>query len=245
MGKSRKKLALVGYGRMGRLVAELAPEYDFEVVLKLDEFNNANGEGMTPENFAGVDAAIDFSIPAAAAGNALRLAEMQTPAAVGTTGWLDELERVRAAVERHGAALVYGANFSVGVNAFYRIVEAAARALAAQQDYDAFLYEMHHKFKADAPSGTALRLLDAMREAGYARKVDVASNRAGRVPGIHEVGFDSAADTIRVTHTARSRVGFARGALQAARWIMGRKGLYEFSQIWDKLGESAERPHGG
>ena len=235
MSEAKKKLALVGYGRMGRLVEQLAPEYGFEAVLRLDEFNNEKCAGMTQENFAGVDAAIDFSVPSAAADNAVRLAELRTPAAVGATGWLDQLERVRAAVERHDAALIYGANFSVGVNAFYRIVEAAARTLAAQQDYDAFLYEAHHKFKADAPSGTALRLLEAMRGAGYDRKVDVACNRVGRVPGIHEIGFDSEADTIHVTHTARSRVGFARGALQAARWIMDRKGLYEFSQVWDKL----------
>ena len=235
MNEPKKKLALIGYGRMGRLVGELAPEHGFAVVLKLDEFNNENGVGMTAENFAGVDVAVDFSIPSVVADNAVRLAEMQTPVAIGATGWLDELDRVRAAVERHDAALVYGANFSVGVNAFYRIVEAAAKALAGQEEYDAFLYEAHHKFKVDAPSGTALRLLDAMREAGYARAVDVASNRVGHVPGTHEIGFDSAADTIRVTHAARSRVGFARGALKAARWIMGRKGLYEFSKIWDRL----------
>ncbi len=235
MNEPKKKLALIGYGRMGRLVEELAPEHSFEVALKLDEFNNENGAGMTAENFAGVDVAVDFSIPSVVADNAVRLAEMRTPAAIGTTGWLNELGRVRAAVERHDAALVYGANFSVGVNAFYRIVAAAAQALAAQEEYDAFLYEAHHKFKVDAPSGTALRLLDAMREAGYARAVDVASNRVGHVPGIHEIGFDSEADTIRVTHAARSRVGFARGALKAARWIMGRKGLYEFSKIWDRL----------
>lgn len=235
MRKPNKKLALTGYGRMGRLVEELAAEYDFEVVLKLDEFNNKNGAGMTAQNFKGVDAAIDFSIPSVVADNAVRLAEMQVPAAIGTTGWLHELDRVRAAVERYDAALVYGANFSVGVNAFYRIVEAAAQALAGQQDYDAFLYEAHHKRKVDAPSGTALRLLDAMRDAGYEKKVDVAANRAGHIPGIHEIGFDSEADTIRVTHTARSRVGFARGALQAARWIMDRKGLHEFSKIWDRL----------
>ncbi len=235
MNESKKKLVLVGYGRMGRLVEELAAEHGFDVVLKLDEFNNENGAGMTAENFAGVDAAIDFSIPSVVVGNAVRLAEMQTPAAIGTTGWLDELDRVRAAVDRHDAALVYGANFSVGVNAFYRIVEAAAEALAGQEDYDAFLYEAHHKFKVDTPSGTALRLLDAMREAGYERTVDVAANRVGRVPGIHEIGFDSEADTIRVMHTARSRVGFARGALKAARWIMDRKGLHEFSKIWDRI----------
>jgi len=229
------KLALVGYGRMGRLVEELAPAHGFEVALRLDEFNNQAAAGITRENFDGVDVAIDFSIPDAVADNAVRIAELGVPLAIGTTGWLDQLDRVRAVVERHGAALVYGANFSIGVNAFYRVVGAAARAFAAQGDYDAFLYEAHHKYKKDAPSGTALRLLDVVREAGYARSVDVATQRSGQFPGIHEIGFDSAADTIRVSHTARNREGFASGSLKAARWIMGQRGIYEFSQVWDRL----------
>lgn len=235
MSSPANRLALVGYGRMGRLVEELAPAHGFEVVLKLDEFNNQRAAGVTSENFAGVDVAIDFSMPDVVAENAVRIAELGVPLAIGTTGWLDQLDRVRAAVERHGAALVYGANFSIGVNAFYRIVAAAAQAFAAQPDYDAFLYEAHHKYKKDAPSGTALRLLDAMQEAGYARQIDVATQRSGQFPGIHEIGFDSAADTIRVSHTARSRVGFASGALKAARWIMGQRGVHEFSQVWDRL----------
>jgi len=229
------KLALVGYGRMGRLVEELAPAHGFEVALRLDEFNNQAAAGITRENFDGVDVAIDFSIPDAVADNAVRIAELGVPLAIGTTGWLDQLDRVRAVVERHGGAVVYGANFSIGVNAFYRVVGAAARAFAAQGDYDAFLYEAHHKYKQDAPSGTALRLLDVVQEAGYARSVDVATQRSGQFPGIHEIGFDSAADTIRVSHTARNREGFASGSLKAARWIMGQRGVYEFSQVWDRL----------
>ncbi len=235
MSSPASKLALVGYGRMGRLVEELAPAHGFEVALRLDEFNNQAAAGITRENFDGVDVAIDFSIPDAVADNAVRIAELGVPLAIGTTGWLDQLDRVRAVVERHGGAVVYGANFSIGVNAFYRVVGAAARAFAAQGDYDAFLYEAHHKYKQDAPSGTALRLLDVVQEAGYARSVDVATQRSGQFPGIHEIGFDSAADTIRVSHTARNREGFASGSLKAARWIMGQRGVYEFSQVWDRL----------
>lgn len=234
--RAASRLALVGYGRMGRLVEELAPSHGFEVGLRLDEFNNDDGEALTEANFSAIDVAVDFSIPGVVADNAVRLAELGVPLAIGTTGWLDELDRVRAAVERHDAAIVYGANFSIGVNAFYRIVEAASRALAAQEDYDAFLYEAHHKFKKDAPSGTALRLLDAMREAGFSRPVDVATQRSGQFPGVHEIGFDSEADTIRVSHMARSRVGFAHGALKAARWIQARPGLHDFSRIWDQIG---------
>lgn len=235
MSETAVTLALVGFGRMGRLIEQLAPAHGFEVVLRLDEFNNPAGVALTEENFEAVDVAVDFSIPDVVADNAVRLAELRVPLAIGTTGWLDQLERVREAVERHGSGLVYAANFSIGVNAFYRIVEAASGALAAQQDYDAFLYEAHHKFKQDTPSGTALRLLDAMRGAGYSRKVDVATQRAGQFPGIHEIGFDSEADTIRVSHAARNRLGFAHGALKAARWIQGRRGLFDFSKIWDQL----------
>lgn len=229
------RLALVGYGRMGRMIESLAPEAGCEVVLRLDEDNNVDGAGLTAENFENVDVAIDFSIPEAAADNACRLAELGVDVAVGTTGWLDELERVRKAVEKAGVGLVHGANFSVGVNAFYRIVAAAAELLRNEEAYDAFAYEAHHKKKLDAPSGTMLRLLDVMREAGYERPVDVGHNRVGYVPGTHEIGFDSEADTIQLRHTARSRAGFARGALRAARWIHGRKGCYEFSQVWDQM----------
>lgn len=230
------KLALVGYGRMGRLVEQLAPAHGFEVALRLDEFNNPGGAGLTDESFSGIDAAIDFSIPEVVADNAVRIAELGVPLAIGTTGWQGDLDRVREAVERHRSGLVYGANFSVGVNAFYRVVQAAAQALAAQEDYDAFMYEAHHKHKLDAPSGTALRLLDAMRDAGYSRPVDVATQRAGEFPGVHEIGFDSEADTIRVSHAARNRSGFAHGALKAARWVMGQRGFFEFSTVWDRLG---------
>lgn len=235
MSANPDKLALVGYGRMGRLLEQLAPAHGFEVALRLDEFNNPGGIGLTAQNFAGISVAVDFSIPDVVADNAVKIAGLGVPLTIGTTGWLDELGRVREAVERSGSALVHGANFSIGVNAFYRVVEAASMALAAQQEYDAFMYEAHHKHKRDAPSGTALRLLEAMRDAGYDRPVDVATQRSGQFPGIHEIGFDSEADTIRVSHTARNRLGFANGALKAARWIMGRRGVYEFSRIWDQL----------
>jgi 4-hydroxy-tetrahydrodipicolinate reductase len=228
-------LALVGYGKMGRLIEQLAPAYGFEAALKLDEFNNVDGVGITPEAFRGIAAAIDFSIPAAVPGNVEKIAPLGVPIVIGTTGWQEQLPRVQAAVERAKIGLVYGANFSVGVQAFYRIVAAAARAFAAEDEYDAWAHEAHHKMKKDAPSGTMLRLVHLMEESGYERGIDVACNRVGYMPGTHEIGFDSEADTIRLVHTARSRAGFARGALRAARWIVGKPGLYEFSAIWDQL----------
>ena len=235
MSEAPLRLALVGYGHMGRLLDKLAPEHGFEVVLRLDEFNNQNGEGITKESLAGVDVAVDFSIPDVVPENAVRIAGLGVPQAIGTTGWLEHLSGVREAVEANQSALVYGANYSIGVNAFYRIVREAARTFAAQQGYDGFLYEAHHKFKKDAPSGTALRLLDAVRGAGYERHVDVCAQRAGYSPGVHEIGFDSEADTISLRHTARSRMGFALGALKAARWIVGQRGVYDFAKIWDRV----------
>lgn len=225
------RLALIGYGKMGRLIEQLAPEHGFEVALRLDGTSN-------PEDFErcrGADVAIDFSTAAAVPETVERLAPLGIPLVVGTTGWHEALPRVRETVERHGAGLLHGANFSVGVQVFYRLAEAAARLLAGEADYDAWLYEIHHRHKKDAPSGTALRILRTMEEAGYSRKIDVASNRAGAVPGTHQVGFDSEADTILLQHSARSRAGFARGALRAARWMIGRRGFYEFGEVWEEI----------
>jgi 4-hydroxy-tetrahydrodipicolinate reductase len=229
------RIALVGYGKMGHMIDRLAADANCEIVLRLDEYNNAARAGMTSEAFSGVDAAIEFSTPATVVGNIERLCELGVPTAVGTTGWFERLDEVRALAETSKAGVIYGANFSVGVNAFYRVVEAAARAFAQAEDYDCWGYEAHHKFKKDAPSGTMLRLLEVMRESGYNRPIDVAANRVGHIPGTHEFGFDSEADTIRISHTARGRSGFAQGALRAARWISSRRGFHEFSQVWDQM----------
>jgi 4-hydroxy-tetrahydrodipicolinate reductase len=229
------RLALVGYGRMGRLLEQLAPAHGFEVALRIDGKSNAEGAGIDPESFRGVDVAIDFTTPAAVPKNAERIAALGVPLVVGTTGWAQHLPRVREAVERHGSGLLHGANFSVGVQVFYRLAEAAARLLAEETSYDAWAYEIHHKMKKDAPSGTLLQILKVMEGAGYGRPVDVASNRAGAVPGTHQIGFDSEADTITLEHRARSRSGFAHGALRAARWMIGRTGFYEFSQVWEEI----------
>lgn len=224
-------IALVGYGKMGKLIEQLGPQYGGIVTLRLDDVNNIDGAGMTPEAFSGVDVAIEFTMPEAAAANLERLAALGVPAVCGTTGWYAELPRVRAAFEKSGAALVYGANFSIGVNVFQRVVAEAAALLKDEAAYEAWAWEIHHSAKKDAPSGTLLKLVGAMREAGYQRTVDQSASRAGAHPGTHEIGFDSAADTITLRHTARSREGFARGALKAAQWAIGRKGVHEFSEV--------------
>jgi 4-hydroxy-tetrahydrodipicolinate reductase len=225
------RLAIVGYGKMGKLVERIAPEFGFEVALKLDVENNANFECLTREHFRHIDAAIDFSTPHAVVPNCQGIAALGVNLVIGTTGWNEQLSTVRAIVEKHGTGAVWSPNFSIGVNVFMRVVAEASRLLAEQPDYGAWAWEIHHNTKKDSPSGTLLKLVHGMRKAGYERAIDVAANRAGAHPGTHEVGFDSAADTITLRHTARNREGFARGALQAAKWIIGKKGFHEFSEI--------------
>ena len=222
------RLAIVGYGKMGRLVEQLAPEHGFEVVARL-----TGAERFPP--LEGVQVAIDFSTAAAVPDNAERLAALGIPLVVGTTGWHDALPRVRAAVERHGSGLIHGANFSIGVQVFYRLAEAAARLLSGETSYEAWLWEIHHSKKKDAPSGTLKEIRRVMERAGWSRGIDVASNRAGAIPGTHQIGFDSEADTILLEHRARSRAGFAHGALRAARWMIGRRGVHEFSAVWEEI----------
>ena len=156
-------------------------------------------------------------------------------AVIGTTGWFGEMNRARAAVERGGTGLVWSSNFSVGVNIFNEILAEAAGLVAKQPEYGAWAWEIHHATKKDAPSGTLLGLVEKMKQSGYNRPIDTSSSRAGAHPGTHEIGFDSAADTITIRHTARSREGFARGALRAARWVAGKKGFFYFREIVNEL----------
>jgi 4-hydroxy-tetrahydrodipicolinate reductase len=224
------KIALVGYGKMGKLIDQLAPEFSVEVGPKLDENNNANFEGLTAENFDGVDVAIEFSAPHVVVENVERLAALGVNVVVGTTGWAKDMDRVRLAAEKHNVGLVWSPNYSVGVQVFFRVVKEAARLLKDHPEYGAWAWEIHHDTKADAPSGTLLKLVGDMKGAGYTRNIDVSSNRAGRHPGTHDIGFDSQADTLTLRHAARSREGFARGALKAAQWIHGKRGMYEFGE---------------
>ena len=228
-------LAIVGYGKMGRLIEQLAPEYGFEVRAKFDGANNAHGEGLTREALRGVDVAVEFTTPEAAVENILWLAAAGVNAAVGTTGWSERLPAVREALAQSGTGLVWTQNFSLGMNLFFQAVAHTAALFAKQQEYEAWGWEIHHSAKKDAPSGTLKKLAEEMQASGYDRPVSLASNRAGAHPGTHEIGFDSAGDTITLRHTARSREGFARGALRAARWVAGRKGMFEFREILGEL----------
>jgi len=219
---------------MGQLVGKLASEQGHEIVLTLDiEDADRDVEDLADALRAG-DVAIDFSVADMVPRNAEACARAGVPLVVGTTGWQTRLSEVRRLVTDHDGALIYGANFSVGVQVFYRIAARAAELFRGLESYDAFIEEAHHKRKRDAPSGTAVQLRNIVAE-GLNRDVPVTSTRAGYIPGTHRLGFDSAADQITLTHTARSREGFAAGALFAAGWIVGRKGVYEFSEVFDEI----------
>ncbi len=224
-------LALIGYGKMGRLIEELATARGHRVAFKVDIDENRDGQALTEQNLRGVDVAIDFTTPEAVVRSVERVTALGVNMVVGTTGWMDQLEAVRSMVAAKGVGFVYGSNFSIGVNLFFRLMEAAAAQFCQHAQYDPWIYEIHHRAKLDAPSGTALKLKQILEKAYEGREVSTASNRAGAIPGEHTVGFDSEADTLTFTHTARSRLGFASGALHAAEWVRGKKGFYEFSDI--------------
>ena len=216
------KLLLVGYGKMGQLVDELAREQKLDVAGRIDV-----GDGEWPA----ADVAIDFTTAEALAVNFPRYVERRLPVVIGTTGWAAHAAAYRTAAAGAGLGVVAAANFSIGVNVFEMLVTEAAKLMQAQPAYGAWIYEQHHAAKPDAPSGTALVLRDAMTAAGFTRGIDMASTRAGFIPGTHTVGFDGPSDTIELTHRARDRRGFASGALLAARWLHGRAGWYSMRDV--------------
>jgi 4-hydroxy-tetrahydrodipicolinate reductase len=224
------RLALIGYGAMGKLVENLANAAGDEIGLKVDSRNASVDATQLAASLGGHAVAIDFSVGPAVLRNIEACARAGVPLVEGTTGWQEKVADARRLVEENEGALVYGANFSIGVNVFYRIVSQAARLMAGLDQYHPFIQEEHHERKRDAPSGTALKLKGLMSE-HVKTEIPITSVRAGHIPGTHRVGFDSAADQIMLTHMARSREGFAAGALLAARWIASRKGVYEFSEV--------------
>jgi len=232
------KVALVGYGKMGRVVEEIAPALGIEVV---DRFTRDRPlaalveDATTRKALSGVEALIDFSVPDAVADTARAAAALSLPLVIGTTGWQSRRDEVRQIVESSGIGAVYAANFSLGVNVLYRLAELASRLLAPVDGYDPYIHDWHHRFKLDSPSGTALELRRRMARSYGEREVPIACQRAGYVPSQHSVGFDSAADTIHLEHRARNRHGLADGALRAARWIVGRPGFHEFDEVLDDL----------
>ncbi|HWM95343.1 MAG TPA: dihydrodipicolinate reductase C-terminal domain-containing protein [Thermoanaerobaculia bacterium] len=222
------KLALVGYGNMGRVVDEVAAAKGFDVVARFTRQQplcaDASLSGAT---------LVDFSAPEAVPETVRLAAELSLPVVIGTTGWDDRLEEVRELAK--GIGVVRASNFSLGVNVFYHLAERAAKILSAFDGYDPFIHDWHHRFKKDSPSGTALEIRRRMAQHYGDREVPITSQRAGYVPSVHSVGFDSAADTLFLEHRARNRQGFAEGALLAAGWIAGRPGFHDFREVLDDL----------
>jgi 4-hydroxy-tetrahydrodipicolinate reductase len=234
------KLAFLGDGRMGSVVLARAREAGHEIGVVL----NINDAGLAPDKLVaklrGHDAAIDFSAADAVVAHVAACGRAGVPLVQGTTGWHAQEAEVRRLIESAGGAMVFGANFSIGVHVFYRLVDRAGELFRGLAAYDAFIEEAHHANKRDAPSGTALHLR-ALLAKRLGRDVPVASTRAGHIPGVHRVGFDSAADEMTLIHTARSRDGFAAGALAAARWIVGRRGMYAFADVLDEILETERK----
>ena len=223
------RLLLVGYGKMGRIVERLSPDYGFEVVGRLDDTNNIGGVGIPAA--PGADVAVDFSVPSAVAENLPKLAARGMNVVIGTTGWHEHEASMRQVAGDAGIGVVAASNFSLGVALFQSLAEQAARMFSPHPEFGAWIHEIHHSAKKDAPSGTALTLHKAMTDAGYARNIDVASSRAGSVPGVHTIGFDGPYETITMTHSNRDRAAFAQGALEAARWVHGKKGWFGVKDV--------------
>ena len=223
------RVLLIGHGRMGQLVEKLAPEYGASIA---GVVTSRDTERALADIAAGsVDVAIDFTMADAVARNLPLLARRGVNVVVGTTGWAAHEKQLREAVAETGIGVLVAANFSLGMNIFQLVVEDAARRLAKHASFEAWIHELHHAAKKDAPSGTALQLKAGMERAGYDRRIDMSSSRVGSIPGTHQVGFDGPSDTMTFTHTVRDRAVFARGALEAARWLVGKHGWFTMRDL--------------
>jgi len=234
------KIALIGYGAMGKLIGTLAVKNGHEIAVVIDDADAGLSAAELAEKIKGADVAIDFSAAEAVRRNVEACVAACVALVEGTTGWNAQRDEIERLIREGGGAVVYGANFSIGVNLFYRIADFASEVLAKFDDYEAFIEEQHHSHKKDAPSGTALKIKEIVAE-HIAKDINVSATRAGNIPGTHRVGFDGAADQILLEHTARSRGGFVAGAILAAEWIVGKKGFYEFGDVMDEICQNRER----
>jgi 4-hydroxy-tetrahydrodipicolinate reductase len=225
------KILLLGIGKTGSLVRDVAMERGHSVDVLL-ETENVNAAGLTKERLGGIDVVIDFTTPHCVLDNIRACIGNGNNMVVGTTGWYEQIPEVRAEVERRGTGFLFGSNFSVGVNMFFELVRTVAPAL--KQGYAGHIYERHHATKKDAPSGTAATMQNILQSASDA-EVEITSFREGDVVGMHELTLESAADTIYLCHDAKSRRGFAEGAVRAAEWLNGKKGFYDFKDIWREV----------
>src|SRR5688572_8409597 len=223
------RILLLGHGRMGRLVESLAAAYDATVAGVIDE--HSGERAIASGTFGNVDVAIDFTLADAVPKNLPQLAERKINVVIGTTGWQPHEAAMKAIAANAGIGVLAASNFSLGMNVFQLAVEEAARHFARHPEFGSWIHELHHTMKKDAPSGTALTIKAGMERAGYARPIDVSSTRVGSVPGTHTVGFDGPSETIEFTHTVRDRAVFARGALSAAKWLIGKHGWFSLKDM--------------
>lgn len=228
------RLAIIGAGRMGRTLIQLAPERGFQMSALIDAQHNDGGKGITRAALNGADVAVEFTEPAAAVPNIEAAIQARVPLVVGTTGWYSELPRIRELAAQEMGSLFVAPNFSVGVAVFARLAARAGQALSSLRQFDAHIVETHHAAKKDAPSGTAAMLREVVSHS-LGRDVPVSSIRTGSVPGTHEIVFDAPYEQIRLTHEARDRKVFADGALIAARWLIGRVGVFGMNDLLDSL----------
>jgi 4-hydroxy-tetrahydrodipicolinate reductase len=224
------RILLLGHGRMGRLVESLAPEYGGTIAGVIDE--HSGDRAIAGGQFGDVDVAIDFTLADAVPRNLPQLAARRINVVIGTTGWQAQEAKMREVAKNAGIGVLAAANFSLGMNIFQLAIEEASRHFANHPEFGAWIHESHHVMKKDAPSGTALAIKGGMERAGYQRPIDVSSTRVGSVPGTHTAGFDGPSETIEFTHTVRDRAVFARGALAAARWLVGRQGWFSIRDLF-------------
>lgn len=230
-------ISIIGYGKMGHEIEKAAGAKGIGIKSIIDvKAENATHNEIDESSMKDVDVCIDFTKPDAVIGNVKKITQFKKNIVVGTTGWYDKIDEIKKIVEESGIGLVYAPNFSIGVNAFFRIVESAAKIIDKMDAYDVHGYEMHHSKKLDSPSGTA-KAIEEILVKNIKRKnsVPFASIRSGSIPGTHVVGFDSSADTIELKHTARNREGFAFGALMAAEWIKNKKGFYSINDMINEI----------
>jgi len=223
------RILLLGHGRMGQLVESIAPEYGGTIAGVIDE--RSGDRAIADGRFGDVDVAIDFTLADAVPLNLPQLAARKINVVIGTTGWQKQEAAMRALAKDAGIGVLAAANFSLGMNVFQLAVEEASRHFANHAEFGAWIHEAHHATKKDAPSGTALTLKSGMERAGFQRPIDVSSTRVGSVPGTHTVGFEGPSETIEFTHTVRDRAVFARGALTAAKWLIGRQGWFSIRDL--------------
>lgn len=239
------RIALIGNGSMGKEISRIAAERGFTITRIFDESSPL--DASSPTDF---DVAIDFSTPNAVLSNIQAICALRKNVVIGTTGWLEHLPAIKQLVEKHSIGVVYGSNFSIGMQMFFRIVRQAARLVNSAPEYDIFMQEIHHKRKLDSPSGTALSLGDiVLKEVDWKSSIytetshgkispddfHISSVRGGEVTGTHSIMIDSSADTIELTHRAKNRSGFASGALVAAEWIWKRQGVYDFTEQFENI----------